>query len=83
MTGLFRLSIINRVLHSVSRKVLFAQHAAVERERERRISPLDVPAYTHTHYREGIATCVRSVSYSRALDTVARLHILYITMRTI
>ena len=82
MTGLFRLSIINRALHSVSRKVLSVQRAAVEREQcvtHRRSAYL----LTHAHTREGIATCVRSDSYSRALDTVARSHILYISMRTI
>ena len=35
MIGLFRLSIINPALHSVSRKVLSAQHGSRERERER------------------------------------------------
>ena len=35
MIGLFRLSIINPALHSVSRKVLSAQHGSRERERKR------------------------------------------------
>ena len=66
MIGLFRLivSIINRALHSVSRKVLSAQRAAVEREREREREQRVAhrrSAYllAHAHTREGIATCVR------------------------